>query len=490
MKPWEKYAAPAQPEEQPPGPWAKYAAEPVQREITAPQESRRSWPQQVAGYWTKDIPEAVTGAAARTGARFQNIMKPTALGAAAVEKTGATGLPAQAVEAVAGTPERIGRTAGAVAGTVVGEPLTVAQELGGKAVKNITGGKVDLSKIASMLSKPFAGSIADLSKWWESLPEAERANYSSAIDLSTLLGMKAGKAAPAVGKSIQGTAGRIQGTKVKILSPEFKKGASNKMYTKYGVFGNAQQVAQQWKGKISDTASQLKQKIKSVEFDRSDPSTRINIAHVLARAKKRAMEGTRINKNAIANIADNVTDELGTTYNIDFKHAPAVANNIDLAEAQLLKQEVGKHGDWLSFNGKLTANQDATNKAAFYNTLYDELKVELQNKGGPEIAELNRQLSEMIPMERAASKQVLTANRKNPISLDDYIGGLAVASSAMHGNLLPAAMAGLNVATKSPTVAKGLYGVGKTLKKPGLEDVFSTMTTAAPADISRAVYNR
>jgi len=265
------------------------------------------------------------------------------------------------------------------------------------------------------------------------------------------------------GEELMTKAARMQGTKVKVNIPEMKKGASNEMYKKYGVFGNAKEVQGQWQGKISDISQQLKDKINSVEFNRADPNSRINLAQVINRAKARAIAGTRINKNSISSVADDISNELKSTYDLDLTKAPAIANNVDLSEAQLLKQEIGKHGDWLSHNGKITANQDATNKAAFYNTLYDELKNELENKGGPGIRELNKQLSEMIPMERAAAKQVLVENRKNPISLEDYLGALAVAGSAAHGNILPAAVVLGNIATKSPSVAKGMYKFGKAL---------------------------
>jgi hypothetical protein len=267
-----------------------------------------------------------------------------------------------------------------------------------------------------------------------------------------------------LGEGLQNAAARIQGTKVKVLTPEMKKGASNAQYKKYGVFGNAEQVQKQWHGKIQDLATQLKEKINSVEFDPNNPETRINLVQVINRAKQKTLEGSRINKNALSKVADDVANELETTYGLDFNKAPAISNNVDLAESQLLKQEVGKHGDWLSHNGKIAANQDATNKAAFYNTLYNELKVELENKGPEGIKQLNKQLSEIIPMERSAAKQVLVQNRKNPLSLDDYIGGLATAGSALHGNLFPAAVAIGNAASKSPNVAKGMYKLGKLMK--------------------------
>jgi hypothetical protein len=59
---------------------------------------------------------------------------------------------------------------------------------------------------------------------------------------------------------------------------------------------------------------------------------------------------------------------------------------------------------------------------------------------------------------------MLVANRNNPILFTDYIGGLAVAGSAAHGNFLPAAVMGLNMASKSGTVAKGVNELSKKIR--------------------------
>jgi len=277
----------------------------------------------------------------------------------------------------------------------------------------------------------------------------------------------AGNALTGAGQTAENMAARIQGTKVKINSPEMSKGATNAMYSKYGVFGNASQVQSQWQSKIVDVAKQLREKIQSVEFDAADPSSRINIAQAVNAAKQKVAGTTRLNRLAMDKVAQDVSSELEFTYGLDFAHAPAIKNNVDLAEAQLLKQEIGGHGDWLEHNGKMMANENATNKASFYNALYDELKTQLENKGKPGIKELNKQLSEMIPMERAARKQILVESRKNPIGLDDFLGfGMAVGhAAATHG--LSLALPVANVISKSPSTARALYGAGQSLKSKG-----------------------
>jgi hypothetical protein len=269
-----------------------------------------------------------------------------------------------------------------------------------------------------------------------------------------------------IGNTLQDIATRIQNRKIRIGKSEQDMGATREKLGQYNLFGSTKEVLEKTQSQIKDLAGQLKEKINSVEFAPDDPNTRVNIAQALNRAKAKAVEGTRTDRIAVNNAAQSAIDELTETYGLDFKKTPSIANNVDLSEAQLLKQEIGKKGDWLAKGGRLSANEDATNKAKFYNVFYDELKKELENKGPEGIKQINKQLSDLIPIDRAASKRLLVEDRNNVIGLEDYLGGLAVAASAVHGNLAPAAMVLANMASKSPLTAKGLYNIGAKLKAP------------------------
>ena len=271
------------------------------------------------------------------------------------------------------------------------------------------------------------------------------------------------KAGNVAEKMAAGTEGRV----VPIKSPEFNKGAANALYTKYNVFGNPEQVQAQWNSKIHSAYTQLKEKISSIPMDYTKSGSSVNVAQVINRAGEKVINETRLSKLDMAKVISNVKDNLTETYGLDFKHAPARANNIDLAEAQLLKQETGLQGDWHVVNGKMAANKEASNIGTVYNAFYDELKKELENKGGPGIKELNKQMSEMIPMERAARKQILISGRKDMFSLSDFLGlGVGVGHAvASHGlSIVPLAA---NLIGKSPAAAKVFNATGKALKSAG-----------------------
>jgi hypothetical protein len=181
----------------------------------------------VTDYYTKDIPETVSGVVERTGERAQRILEPTVLGEKAIGATGAKGAAADIVESVAGTPERIMRTAAGAAGTAAEVPGAVLT-LAGKVANRVTGGMVDGA--IKLFGDSVSGSepVKKAVEWWKGLSDAEKANYSAALDLSTLLGLKAGsKAADVIegaGKTTKDVGTKFLGGEMKIKQSLAEKG--------------------------------------------------------------------------------------------------------------------------------------------------------------------------------------------------------------------------------------------------------------------------
>lgn len=279
-------------------------------------------------------------------------------------------------------------------------------------------------------------------------------NLASAIPAGKIVSGIAPKLGLSAAESLEKGAARIQGTKVKINSPEFKKGAQNEMYTKYEVFGDAPKVQKQWQQKIDDTYNQVKERIQNVP---DSPENYATIDDIFSAAEKSA-ETYGKSRTAIQSIKNSLA-------NLKTKFEEAYPDGkISLIDAQTEKQVAGKTGDWLARAGEISGNPDASVNSQAHNALYDALKTNVENKGAPGIKELNKQLSEMIPMERAAAKQVLVSNRKNLIPLDAFIGGLHTAGAAMGGHVAPALLTVGTLGTRSPLVARGLLGASKGLR--------------------------
>jgi len=257
------------------------------------------------------------------------------------------------------------------------------------------------------------------------------------------------------GDALKDAAARIQGSIVPIGRPEANKGAENALYSVHDVFGDAGQVQQKWQSSIQDLSGQLKQ---GLEQSSHDPNNYVSTADVFDQAEKNVKTFAKSNVAAaeINGQLQALADKFEASYPSGY---------MNLLDAQNEKQFIGKSGDWIAHGGSISGDPQAAIAAQAHNALYDALKNQVQDKGGPMVKEVNDQLSEMIPMERAASKQMLVSNRKQIIPFDLYLGGLAALSHASTGNLGPLAMIGARLASKSGTLAQGLNDAGNMINQ-------------------------
>jgi hypothetical protein len=150
---------------------------------------------------TEDVPEEAKGAWERTNTRFNNLSLPTV----AEEK-----FKGPIDKAIVGAPEDVAREFGSVIGTAAEVP-GVAVSLGGKAINRLAGNVPGI--IAGEGVKKLSGVSEPVSKWWNGLSDAERANFTAALDISNVFGMKAPKA---IGEGLENTGKAALGNQLKI----------------------------------------------------------------------------------------------------------------------------------------------------------------------------------------------------------------------------------------------------------------------------------
>ena len=278
------------------------------------------------------------------------------------------------------------------------------------------------------------------------------------------------------GSALKNAANRIENTTIKILAPEQRQGAKKESFGKYGLFGSAEAVQEGAKNQISSAASQLRNVLQTAS---SDPQNNVNMSDIMLNVRDKMVSDNSmsgVEKRNLLGALKSVGEEIETPY-LDADKMPIPQN---LLEAQLLKRYVGKKGDWMaSPNGGMSVDLNASEKAQVYNSIYDELKNTLEGAGGPEVKELNTKMSELIPIERAAGKRVLVSSRNHPVDLKTFIGGLSVAGAAAGGHLAPAAITLADFASRSPVLAKALYGAGQALDE-GASPIISNLARSLP----------
>ncbi len=121
-----------------------------------------------------------------------------------------------------------------------------------------------------------------------------------------------------------------------------------------------------------------------------------------------------------------------------------------IPEAQQIKRAAGHFGAWNY------QNTDPAAKASerVYNTFYNELKMAIEEASPAGVKEINKQLSELIPVANAVIRRIPVAERNATLSLPDMMTlvGAAVEPRAL-------ALTALNFAQKSGNVGKALAGV-------------------------------
>lgn len=249
-------------------------------------------------------------------------------------------------------------------------------------------------------------------------------------------------------KPLKNTGLKIQNVTAKISKPGAREGAKIETIAKNDIWGNATKIQEKSLGLIKQKAGELKNAIDKIG---DTPDTQTNLYDIVNQSASDVLSNTTYDRDKIRNIYQKVIDD----YNDRFGSKTA---NLDLVNTQLLKRETGKLGDWVEFNGKRAGNKEASIEAQVYNDIYDKLKTSIEEKGPPEIKKLNKELSELIPLERDMAKRSLVEKRNEIIPLKEYIGTVAALGS---GHPATMGLVALQQATKSPTIGRMTYGLGK-----------------------------
>ena len=289
---------------------------------------------------------------------------------------------------------------------------------------------------------------------------------------------------PTTAKTLKDLGNRGQNITTKILTKEADSGAKIENIGKHGLFGSEDVALKKGKSIVDDTYQQLK----SVIEEESNPGNYKSLNSVIDEAQTRALSTAKNDRGAIVAAFKRIKEDYLGSKDVSgfFKD-----DNIDLSDAQMLKQDAAARGEWHHLPFNATADNA---KGVAYKSISNVLREHLENAGGPKVKELNRKMSEIIPINTANAKRYLVNSRKNPIPLDDFVGYLTSAASFAHGNPLPAVLTIGNKVIKSPKFAEKLYNLGDKMEKnlPAPQKPPTERRTIAelPSDWNIAAYQR
>lgn len=265
-----------------------------------------------------------------------------------------------------------------------------------------------------------------------------------------------GKVALSSGKGAQNVAAGIVRRGLGVLKKEASTpGAIKKQEAsiiKHKIFESPAKFHEEASTKIGNAMRALDEHLAS----NPDPSAAIDLQAIADRALERGIAGTETGSKGIRSAYDDFVGNIKDKNNLPDESPLGM---IPLTKAQLIKRETGAKADWNKWHP-----QGSQDKGTFQNLVYDELRKEIETKGGDAIKEYNRIASDLIDLDRAAVKRMIVKSRNNPISLDKVVALVAAIGT---GSTVPLSIAAVNAGSKSAFVARQLARAGRAAEKAG-----------------------
>jgi hypothetical protein len=250
-----------------------------------------------------------------------------------------------------------------------------------------------------------------------------------------------------VGGGLETLGTKIQTSVIRPSMNDLEKGFKIENVNKYDLGGSLNQTLVKVNAKMNTLGQQLKQLV-------SNSGDTLDLAHTYAETEKALTSGKAQNfgeNKAILRVLEDVKAEI--------EHLTGSGDNatVDLATAQEVKRAAGTLGSWV--NG--FADKDANARQQVYTKFYQVLRQQIEGADvGPEIKAINKQLSDLIPINNAVVRRIPVADRNNAISLSDAMGLIGTVFDPR-----TAVVAGINKASKSGIAGNALVKAGQAIQK-------------------------
>jgi hypothetical protein len=256
------------------------------------------------------------------------------------------------------------------------------------------------------------------------------------------VGQVASKAAARLtGKGVEATGQKIQQAVIRPTIADIKDGFKIENVAKYDVGGSLPQTIAKAHVKMNELTQELAAKLKGSD-------AKINLNDTIAETAQR-LAGDKASSFGDNAALDRVLEQIAA----EVKHVGG--GNVDLVTATNVKRGAGSKGAW-AYN-RPEADASAIERA--YTEFYDVLKGQIEQAAPAGVKEINKQLSELIPIQNAALRRLPVEQRNNIFSLTDSIGFM---SALFDPKAL--LLVGASKAAKSGKVGNLLTKAGRSLQ--------------------------
>lgn len=261
-----------------------------------------------------------------------------------------------------------------------------------------------------------------------------------------------------IGDLIGKSGNKIQTSVIKPSKADIEDGFKIETVNKYKLGGSLTKSFEKTDQTIDDLSRKLNTKLAS-----SNESIDLNRAY--ERTAKKLLGNKLQNFGANASM-DRALDQLRG----EIVHVSGKNGLVSIPEGQLVKRASGHFGAW-EF-GKL--DPDATARQKVYSAFYNVMKEMIEEASPEGVKEINKQLSELIPVMNALIRRIPVAERSSALSLTDII---SLSTATVEPKALSLSL--LNLASKSGAVGAGLSKAGPAISggaKSAFEGVVEPLT--------------
>lgn len=247
---------------------------------------------------------------------------------------------------------------------------------------------------------------------------------------------------------------KVQFSVIKPNASDVADGFSVENIRKYDLGGSLKQSFQKTEDKLRSLSQELNTKLQNA-------TEQVDMNEVFQNTVKslQSSKNSIFGSNArIGNTLDNLREEIITV--------AGDAGSVPVIDANEIKRAAGHFGAW-QFGFK---DPDANAQEKVYTEFYKQLKTAIEKASPEGVQEINKQMSDIIPVMNALIRRIPVAERNNAISLGD-IFTLSASTANPSAGLLTLA----NMASKSGRVGNFLSKQGEKASKA--ESVLGSILT-------------
>ena len=338
---------------------------------------------------------------------------------------------------------------------------TLLQTAADAASAGLTVGSMGLGTAGSLAARTATG--ATLGAGLGGTRAVAEGKEAKDVAKATAIGGAVGGAIPIIGEGFRQfgkllgvTGDKIQTSVIKPTQADIKDGFKIETLKKYNLGGSLKQTLEKTDLQLDDLTRQLNQKL-------ADADSAVDLNKVYENTAKRVLGG-KLEQFGSNTSMDRAIEQLRN----EVVTVSGQNGIVTVPEAQLIKRASGHFGAW--YYG--APDPDATARQKVYDIFYNEMKTAIE-KGSPEgVKEINKQLSELIPVMNALIRRIPVAERNSALSLTDMI---TLATATVEPRALALTLA--NFASKSGTVGAALSRVGEKIAKPSRQPIQNILRT-------------